>query len=139
LEGSQKRAEEHIATLPDELRRHAQSFGESVQYLISEPKTAGLLDEEMPDGLKQLMNDIAGVEKLGERIKGEILKDTNARNSLLAISIEQALRKMVNAAEEAVEAIKERDRLVELRSASDGPFSPSHMQSPVSPEEPGMS
>ena len=77
LEDSRRRAEGHLATLPQELRHQAWSFNESVQYLMNDP---GAVGSDMPDGLKQMMNDVAGVEKLGERIKREILKDPGARN-----------------------------------------------------------
>jgi len=66
--------------MPQELRRQARSFNESVQYLMNEPGAVGLMEADMPDGLKQMMNDVTGVEKLGERIKKEILKDPGARN-----------------------------------------------------------
>lgn len=80
LEDSRRRAEGHLATMPQELRRQARSFNESVQYLMNEPGAVGLMEADMPDGLKQMMNDVTGVEKLGERIKKEILKDPGARN-----------------------------------------------------------
>jgi len=80
LEESRRLAEEHLATMPHKLLRHAQSFNETVQYLMSEPEAADVLGTDMPDELKQMMDDVAGVEKLGERIKKDILNDAGARN-----------------------------------------------------------
>ena len=80
LDDSRRRAEEHLATMPHKLLRHALSFKETVQYLMSGPEGAGLLGTDIPDELKQMMDDVAGVEKLGERFTRDILKDSEARN-----------------------------------------------------------
>ncbi|KAG5645495.1 hypothetical protein DXG03_005904 [Asterophora parasitica] len=110
LTHSQKRLDTQLESLPVKVLEHARNFGEEAQYLI-EPEALDINKEAVPDGLRQLMDDVAGVERLGERIKGEILRDQDARNALLAISIENAFRKIMEIAEEAIQAAKERDRL----------------------------
>ena len=47
---------------------------------MSGPEGVGLLGTDIPDELKQMMDDVAGVEKLGERFTRDILKDSEARN-----------------------------------------------------------
>ncbi|KAF5383291.1 hypothetical protein D9615_005020 [Tricholomella constricta] len=115
LSDSRKRVDSQLEALPAKVLQHARTFGEEAHYLI-EPEALDINKEAVPDGLRQLMDDVAGVERLGERIKDEILRDTDARHALLAISIENAFRKMMEIAEEAIEAVKERDRLTEMRS-----------------------
>ena len=80
LEDSRRRTEDHLVTMPHKLLRHARSFNETVQYLMSRPQGVNLLKTDIPDELNQMMDDVAGVEKLGERFKRDILKDPEARN-----------------------------------------------------------
>ncbi|KAG6810995.1 hypothetical protein H0H92_009498 [Tricholoma furcatifolium] len=112
---SQKRVMGQLEALPEQVLRHARTFGEEVQYLIEPEVSIAQGREGAPDSLKALMDDVAGVEKLGEEIKEEILRDADARHALLAISIENVLQKIVAIAKEAIEAVKERDRLRELQ------------------------
>ncbi|KAG6868644.1 hypothetical protein C0993_012688 [Termitomyces sp. T159_Od127] len=116
LSDLQERVTGHLEALPAEVLKHARTFGEEAQYLI-EPDARGAQDREsVPEGLRKLMDDVAGVEKLGERIQEEILRDADARHALLAISIENVLQKIEDIAEEAIGAVKERDRLKELQT-----------------------
>ena len=80
LDDSRRHTEEHLATMPHKLLRHALSFNETVQYLMSGPEVVSLLGTDIPDELKRMMGDVAGVEKLGERFTRDILKDSGARN-----------------------------------------------------------
>ncbi|KAG5651636.1 hypothetical protein H0H81_007979 [Sphagnurus paluster] len=114
VDHAKKHADTQLEALPQKFLKHARTFGEEAHYLI-QPEALDINKEAVPRGLKQLMDDVAGVERLGERIKDEILRDSDARHALLAISIENALRKMVGIAEEAIEAMKERDRLAQLK------------------------
>jgi hypothetical protein len=43
------------------------------------PEVLGERHKVVPSGLKRLLDDVAGTEKLGERIKQEILRDEDAR------------------------------------------------------------
>jgi hypothetical protein len=150
LSNSQKRVEGQLEALPHRVLDHAKTFHENVRYLI-EPEATDINRESVPDSLQGLLKDVAGVERLGERIKQEILGDTDARHvrisplpqrvllivmgikTLLAISIESkcfcfrfrlglhwftddldALRQIIGLAEEAIESLKERDRLAKL-------------------------
>ncbi|KNZ81641.1 Outward-rectifier potassium channel TOK1 [Termitomyces sp. J132] len=116
LSDLQKRVSSHLEALPTEVLKHARTFGEEAQYLI-DPNVRLTQDREgVPEGLRKLMDDVAGVERLGERIKEEILRDDDARHALLAISIENVLQKIEEIAEEAINAVKERDRLKELQT-----------------------
>jgi hypothetical protein len=70
--------EGQLEALPHEVIRRAMAFNESLQYLL-EPETVTVSKESLPSSLKRLMDDVAGVERLGDRIKQEILKDEDAR------------------------------------------------------------
>ncbi|KAG6909925.1 hypothetical protein DXG01_014445 [Tephrocybe rancida] len=117
LSDSRKRVTGHLEALPAQVLQHARTFGEEAQFLI-EPGAVSMAQSQdgVPEGLKKLMDDVTGIERLGERIKEEILGDADARHALLAISIENVLRKIMEIAEEAIEAVKERDRLAELKT-----------------------
>ncbi|KAF9457930.1 hypothetical protein BDZ94DRAFT_1174632 [Collybia nuda] len=110
LSDSRKRVEGQLEALPHRVLDQAKTFNENVRYLI-EPEAADITKESVPDGLQSLLKNVAGVERLGEQIKQEILGDTDARHTLLAISVEDALRQIIGIAEEALDSLKERDRL----------------------------
>ncbi|KAG6857041.1 hypothetical protein H0H87_010395 [Tephrocybe sp. NHM501043] len=137
LSDSQKKVAGHLEALPAQVLQHARTFGEEVQYLIEQDVAITQGQDGVPEGLKKLMDDVAGMEKLGEKIKEEILGDPDARhvsidsamiNALLALSIENVLRKIIEIAEEAIEAVKERDRLTELQTADTSPQSRPKME-----------
>ncbi|RDB30378.1 Outward-rectifier potassium channel TOK1 [Hypsizygus marmoreus] len=117
LSDSRERVRGQLEALPGKVLHHARTFDENVRYLIT-PETVDPSEEAVPDGLKQLLDDVAGVEKLGKRIKGEVLQDRDARHALLAISIENALRQIIDIAEEAIESLRKRDRLTQLQSST---------------------
>ncbi|KAG6820922.1 hypothetical protein H0H93_009696 [Arthromyces matolae] len=119
LTETEKRVTGRLESLPTEVLEHARTFGEEAKYLI-EPNLELVRDRDgLPEGLGKMMDDLAGVERLGERIKEEILRDSDARHALLALSIDNVLRKIVEIAEEAVEIVRERDRLKELKDQDD--------------------
>ncbi|KAF5389779.1 hypothetical protein D9757_006017 [Collybiopsis confluens] len=112
------RTTEKLEELPRRILTHARLFHEDLQYFVgpgsisSDRGPSG--KEKIPQSLKALLDDIAGAPKFGERIQMEILQDKDARQKLFALSIETALRKMIEAAEEAIESLEERDRLLTL-------------------------
>lgn len=57
--------------------RHARDFNESVQYLMGPSPVA--VRRHVPSSLKRLMNEVAGVESLGDQTMREILRDDQAR------------------------------------------------------------
>lgn len=77
LTSSRTRAKRQLEALPHRVLDHAKAFGEDVRYLIA-PKAVD--KGSVPDGLQSLLKDVAGVERLGEQIKQEILSDTDARH-----------------------------------------------------------
>jgi len=109
--------------------KEAQKVKEDVQYLL-EPEAMDPDKAGVPDGLQQLMHEIAGVERFGGRIKDEILRDSEARQELLAISIEKALRTIVDITEEAIIAVKERDRMTQLHTTTEGFTQTTHTSAP---------
>ncbi|KAJ7249438.1 hypothetical protein C8J57DRAFT_1521927 [Mycena rebaudengoi] len=97
LAESHSRAQATLEALPHKILADAKSFHEHLSYFVG-PGNAirqGTADE-LPPGLQQLMNEITGAEKLGERAKREILEDEDARHTLFTLSIEKALRKMIS-------------------------------------------
>ncbi|KAJ7150894.1 hypothetical protein C8R43DRAFT_887165 [Mycena crocata] len=109
------RTQTQLEALPHKILADARTFHEHLSYFVG-PGNKMTVDsgEELPPGLQQLMNEITGAEKLGERIKREILQDEDARHTLFTLSIEQALRKMINSAEAAIQALEERERLLQV-------------------------
>ncbi|TFY80973.1 hypothetical protein EWM64_g3038 [Hericium alpestre] len=78
----------------------------------------GEFDLAPPDELAALLDEIAGQEGISERLKMEVWNDKNARNTLFMLSMERGIKRMVEAAEKALQAIAERDKL--LRQAQQG-------------------
>ncbi|KAK7439790.1 Potassium channel [Stygiomarasmius scandens] len=82
--------------------------------------------QDMPEGLRELLDDIllvdsgvlAATRGLSERlqrlrrIEKEILSDSEARQVLLALSVERTLKKMIEASEEAIELLEEKDKII---------------------------
>ncbi|KAJ6470255.1 hypothetical protein C8R47DRAFT_1325312 [Mycena vitilis] len=115
------RTQAQLEALPHKILADAKTFHEHLSYFVGSGKVD--TGDELPLGLQQLMNEITGAEKLGERVKREILQDEDARHTLFTLSIEQALRRMITSAESAVEALEQRERLVlqrEGESSSQG-------------------
>ncbi|KAF5356550.1 hypothetical protein D9758_008291 [Tetrapyrgos nigripes] len=76
--------------------------------------------KNMPEELRELLDDVV-VEHFGEssarrakerlaKIEREILSDEETRRVLFVLGIERSFRKMIEAAEEALESLAERDR-----------------------------
>ena len=83
------RAQHKLETLPFEILQHARMFHEQVQYFITFGKTTrhgdtgvrGILGS-MPQGVKELLSDIAGPGVLGDKIIADIIQDDNVRKVL---------------------------------------------------------
>src|ERR1700722_6945468 len=73
------RAQQQIDSLPIEILRRTQVFREHVQYFVGPGRKGKDVLKRMPVGLKQLLCDITDVEKIGERVKEEILQDDAAK------------------------------------------------------------
>ncbi|KIK54974.1 hypothetical protein GYMLUDRAFT_48173 [Collybiopsis luxurians FD-317 M1] len=108
--------EKKLEELPRRILAHTRAFHEHLQFFVGpgsiNSNGGSSREEQIPQSLKTLLDDIAGASKFGERIQMEILQDKEARQTLFTLSIEKALRKMIEAAEEAIESLEERDRLL---------------------------
>ncbi|KAK7047856.1 Potassium channel [Paramarasmius palmivorus] len=103
-------AKRRLEQLPRQIIQHCKSFHDHMQFVSSPRRIDGKEQERMPVGIQKLLDEIDGVEKLENRIKNEILQDLDARQTLFTLSIERELRKMLEAAEEALAALDERDK-----------------------------
>ncbi|KAI9444156.1 voltage-gated potassium channel [Lactarius indigo] len=76
----------------------------------------------VPEGLKNLLDEIAQEEGFDERLKQEAWDDEHARNTLFVLSLEKGARRLVEAAELAMEMLARRDQLVtsEERDVTNG-------------------
>ncbi|KAH9032715.1 hypothetical protein EDB84DRAFT_1270536 [Lactarius hengduanensis] len=66
----------------------------------------------VPEELKKLLDEIAQEEGFDERLKQEAWDDEHARNTLFVLSLEKGARRLVEAAELALEMLARRDQLV---------------------------
>ncbi|KAF8237414.1 voltage-gated potassium channel [Tricholoma matsutake] len=110
LSDTQKQVTVQLEALPHQVIRQVRTFNENVKYLL-EAEVLGEEKETLPDGLKRLLDDVAGAETIGDRIKQEILRDHNTKRALLSISIEDTLRQMIDLAEDALKSLQRRDRI----------------------------
>lgn len=79
LSESEGKAREKLERLPHQMLRNARAFQQHVHFFVGpDAKATGNLGD-VPEGLKRLMDEISGEEKLAERIKQEILQDESAR------------------------------------------------------------
>jgi hypothetical protein len=70
-----------LEALPHKILADAKIFHEHLSYFVgSGNKVKVDSGDELPPGLQQLLNEITGAEKLGERVKREILQDEDARH-----------------------------------------------------------
>jgi hypothetical protein len=76
LSDTQKHIEGKLEALPHQVLHHVRTFNENVQYLLHAE-----VDKfnNMPDGLKKLLNDVAGKERISNGIKQEVIRDQDAR------------------------------------------------------------
>ncbi|KAI0253017.1 hypothetical protein BJV78DRAFT_261016 [Lactifluus subvellereus] len=76
---------------------------------------------EVPEEMKELLDDIAREDRLEERLKLEVWDDVHARNTLFVLSLEKGARSMVEAAELALKTLAERNQLLAAEErASEG-------------------
>ncbi|KAI0084730.1 hypothetical protein BDY19DRAFT_997463 [Irpex rosettiformis] len=68
-----------------------------------------------PAELRSLLDEISNLEEIGERAKKDIMEDDDTRNTLLMLSIETNLRRLINAAQRSLGALAERDSLLALQ------------------------
>lgn len=78
LSDTQKQVTVQLEALPHQVIRQVRTFNENVKYLL-EAEVLGEEKETLPDGLKRLLDDVAGAETIGDRIKQEILRDHNTK------------------------------------------------------------
>ncbi|KAL0061386.1 Potassium channel [Marasmius tenuissimus] len=107
--------------LPSRIIQHCQTFRDHIRFL-SHRDDEVLKQENVPEGLKRLLDDIIGttaIERTNgdgprsgirrrrkEEMRDEILQDRDTRQTLFALSIERELRKMIEAAEDAMVAMR---------------------------------
>jgi hypothetical protein len=93
LSESEVRARQQLEALPTEILQHVQSFREHVDYFVRAGDVAGRGKSgwsggrdghvdgtaSVPEGMKQLLDDITGPERIPGRIKDDIMQDADAR------------------------------------------------------------
>lgn len=126
------RAQDKLEALPGAILRQAKTFHKYIRAFVD----GGVIPggeigrlSEVSDGLRGLLDEIAGGGGIGKVSKEEIMQDAEARQILFMLSIEslwilslllraqtddhyflsEALHKMIDAAEEAMDAIRARD------------------------------
>ncbi|KAI0689179.1 hypothetical protein BC835DRAFT_1370125 [Cytidiella melzeri] len=122
-EAASETAQQELERLPDEILKQARIFHSHMQYFANntdtnweeaQNSTSGK-KSRTPSELRALLNQVAQFEDIGERTKRDILEDEDTRHTLLMLSIETNLRRLINAAQSSLGAIAERDSLVALQ------------------------
>ncbi|KZT00659.1 uncharacterized protein LAESUDRAFT_665671 [Laetiporus sulphureus 93-53] len=111
-------AQRELEALPQEILKQARTFHDYIQYFAQGrdrddedlPGEGGQVN--VPKELKKLLNEILEAEVVGDRMKREILQDDDVKQTLFMLSIERALKRMIQSADRALMAIKERDALI---------------------------
>lgn len=76
-----KRLQEQLEALPRKILGHARTFRDHMEYFVGRGSlgVSGADVNSVPDTIKKLLDDITGAEKIGDRIKQEILQDSDSR------------------------------------------------------------
>ncbi|KAI0360452.1 hypothetical protein OH77DRAFT_1555853 [Trametes cingulata] len=128
LKQSQEIAQHILEALPGEIVRGARTFQEYMQFFVSGAVDgANPFDDRgsedpngmptVPPDMKKLLDELAEMEHINERVKSEILQDEDARKTLFMLSLERSLKKLVASAEKALSALADRDALATLAAA----------------------
>ncbi|GJE86492.1 voltage-gated potassium channel protein [Phanerochaete sordida] len=112
-------ARQELEKLPTEIIRRVRAFHDQMQFFVNSGTTVAeeavaqeaQSQSRIPKQLRKLLDEIAELEDIGERAKREILEDDDSRNTLLMLSIERTLRRLINSAETSLAALAERDSL----------------------------
>ncbi|KAH7922910.1 voltage-gated potassium channel [Leucogyrophana mollusca] len=107
-------AQQTLEALPQHVLNEARSFQQYIRYLGDGVggSSSDEAEEHVDSRLKSLLDDVTGIEGMKESAKIDILRDQDSRRTLFTLSIEKSLKELMNIAEEAVAAVKERDRVI---------------------------
>ncbi|CDO70185.1 hypothetical protein BN946_scf184774.g13 [Trametes cinnabarina] len=125
LKETEELAQRTLEALPGEIVRGAHTFQEYMQYFVSSASDIAYDENEedadgvakVPPDMRKLLDELADMEHINERVKSEILQDEDARKTLFMLSLERSLKKMVTSAESALAALAQRDALAAMASA----------------------
>ncbi|KZV76571.1 hypothetical protein PENSPDRAFT_747462 [Peniophora sp. CONT] len=118
------RLRSRFEALPPSILEEAHTLREQIRYFLTSnghahglDDTAPTEDDKVPRSLRDLFDEISKDDpgdghELGERMKEEIWEDDYSRNTLFVLGFEKSIRKLVDAAEGALEVLAERDRLL---------------------------
>ncbi|KAI0371282.1 hypothetical protein BV20DRAFT_1112654 [Pilatotrama ljubarskyi] len=147
LKQSQEIAQHILEALPEEIVRGARTFEEYMQFFVSGAVDgANPFDDRgaedpngmptVPPDMKKLLDELAEMEHINERVKSEILQDEDARKTLFMLSLERSLKKLVTSAEKALSALADRDALATLAAARSSPSQAAEIERRPSPAAP---
>ncbi|KAI0646554.1 hypothetical protein C8Q79DRAFT_676942 [Trametes meyenii] len=145
LKTSQEITQHVLETLPGEIVRGARTFQDYMQFFVSgSADGVNPFDErdaddasgmsKIPPDMKKLLDELAEMEHINERVKSEILQDEDARKTLFMLSLERSLKKLVGSAEKALSALADRDALASMAAMQESLPADSTL---ISPSHPG--
>ncbi|KAF7964357.1 hypothetical protein HWV62_9589, partial [Athelia sp. TMB] len=103
-------AQETLEALPSQILEQARTLRKYVRaFAADDDASEGEETKEVTQGLRKLLDEIAGAVGVGRVSKAEIMQDVDARHTLFRLSLEKSLHKIIDGAEEAMEAIRRRD------------------------------
>ncbi|KAI0674561.1 hypothetical protein C8Q78DRAFT_1015567 [Trametes maxima] len=132
LKASQETTQHVLEMLPGEIVRGARTFQDYMQFFVSgaadgvNPFDERDADDssgmsKIPPDMKKLLDELAEMEHINERVKAEILQDEDARKTLFMLSLERSLKKLVGSAEKALSALADRDALASMTAMQESP------------------
>jgi len=109
---SHARAQDRLEALPGHVIHHVRLFHQYIRFFVDGGHILHGQDGEVSDRLRGLLDEIVALGSIGKVTKDELLQDQDTRHTLFMLSIEKALHTMIDSAEDALEAVQERDALV---------------------------
>ncbi|KAG8846689.1 hypothetical protein FRB96_001925 [Tulasnella sp. 330] len=97
----------HLDCIPQKVLRYARFFHENVGYFTQARGSSGSNKEPMPNGFRELLEEIAESEGMDERMKQAMVIDDEARRALFFMTYDLpaslgAFNRLLESAEEAV-------------------------------------
>ncbi|CCM01199.1 uncharacterized protein FIBRA_03247 [Fibroporia radiculosa] len=122
LDEAQKATQCQLEALPGDIVTRARVFRDYLRYFEgdssqnADPSAEGA-QTNVPIEVRRLLDEIVKSEGVGERVKREILQDSDARRTLFILGVERILRGMIGSAQQALDSVADRNS---LQAISDG-------------------
>ncbi|KAH9941150.1 uncharacterized protein BXZ73DRAFT_41985 [Epithele typhae] len=135
-------AQQALETLPHEIVIMAATFGDLMRFSHNGGKGNSLIEKrdedtaergeacagegrsasgklKVPREMRALLDELGQLQDMNGRVRGEILQDEESRKTLILLTLERSLKRLLGSAEKALTALADRDALQSLVATAD--------------------